>query len=167
MSSPQRVAGLGGAAGAVPCRATGAVSCRACCSPKCCRADICPLPPPSHRRNNACSENNGYCGESVLQMLMLRYGVWIPQEVARAQGGGELLLGVNYDKAMRGLKISYNEWGGRGYKVGVVVEGGPFSSTACCCPPRRTPAPHSRSPTCCRLPLPECRPSSSGPRPRS
>ena len=38
-------------------------------------------------------------------MLMLRYGVWIPQEVARASGGGELLPGVNYDQALRGLKV--------------------------------------------------------------
>lgn len=37
----------------------------------------CPLP----------TQNNGYCGEVSIQTLMLRYGAWIPQEVARAAGG--------------------------------------------------------------------------------
>lgn len=40
-----------------------------------------------------------------LQTLMLRHGAWIPQEVARSAGGGELLLGINYDRAMKILKI--------------------------------------------------------------
>lgn len=33
-----------------------------------------------------------YAGEVTLQSLMLLYGAWIPQEVARSAGGGELLL---------------------------------------------------------------------------
>lgn len=33
-------------------------------------------------------------GECTLQSFMLLYGAWIPQEVARSAGGGELLLEV-------------------------------------------------------------------------
>lgn len=40
-------------------------------------------------------QDNGYCGEVAIQSLMLAHGVWIPQSVARAAGGGELLLGEN------------------------------------------------------------------------
>ena len=45
---------------------------------------------------------------------MIPYGAWIPQSVARSAGGGELLLGVNYDTAMRALKIKFENWGGVG-----------------------------------------------------
>lgn len=57
----------------------------------------------------------GYCGEVSLQTLMLRHGAWIPQEVARLAGGGELLLGVNYKVAMGKLKIAYTTFTGTGY----------------------------------------------------
>lgn len=60
-------------------------------------------------------DNNGYCGEVTVQQLMLRHGAWIPQEVARSAGGGELLLGVNYDAALDALRIRYDEFTGRGY----------------------------------------------------
>lgn len=60
-------------------------------------------------------DNNGYCGEVTVQQLMLPYGAWIPQEVARSAGGGELLLGVNYDAALDSLRIRYDEFTGRGY----------------------------------------------------
>jgi hypothetical protein len=59
----------------------------------------------------------GFCGEVSLQQLMLRHGAWIPQEVARRQGGGELLLGVNYDAAMGRLRISFENFEGRGYRA--------------------------------------------------
>ena len=60
--------------------------------------------------------DNGFCGEVTLQMIMLEHGAWIPQETARSAGGGELLLGINYDKAMRKLGIAYEEFTGRNYK---------------------------------------------------
>lgn len=60
-------------------------------------------------------QRNGYCGEVTLQMLMLEHGVWIPQEAARAAGGGELLPGLNYDRAMNALGIRYEAFRGRGY----------------------------------------------------
>jgi hypothetical protein len=59
----------------------------------------------------------GYCGEVSLQTHMLRHGAWIPQEVARVSGGGELLLGVNYPRAMRALKISFSTFTGTGYQA--------------------------------------------------
>jgi hypothetical protein len=63
-------------------------------------------------------ESNGYCGELAIQELMLPYGVWIPQLAARSAGGGELLPGVNYDKALDALKIKYTTWAGTGgYKA--------------------------------------------------
>lgn len=62
-------------------------------------------------------EQGGTCGEVSLQQLMLRYGVWIPQEVARRAGGGELLLGVNYDQAMNRLRIRYENFAGSGYRA--------------------------------------------------
>lgn len=61
-------------------------------------------------------DERGFCGELSLQQLMLRYGAWIPQEVARSAGGGELLLGVNYTKAMNKLRIKYEEFKGKNYK---------------------------------------------------
>lgn len=61
-------------------------------------------------------EHNGYCGETSIQVLMLEHGVWVPQETARAAGGSELLLGLNYDKALRKLGIVYEEFAGRGYE---------------------------------------------------
>lgn len=60
-------------------------------------------------------DNNGYCGEVSIQQLMLRHGAWIPQEVARSAGGGELLPGVNYDVALDALRVRYDEFTGRGY----------------------------------------------------
>lgn len=45
---------------------------------------------------------------------MLPFGAWIPQSVARSAGGGELLLGVNYNAAMAALRIRYENWGGAG-----------------------------------------------------
>ena len=69
-----------------------------------------------HRRGRyQYDENNGYCGETSLQVLMLEHGVWIPQEAARAAGGGELLPGLNYDKALNKLGVAYDEFKGRGY----------------------------------------------------
>ena len=59
----------------------------------------------------------GYCGEVSLQQLMLPFGAWIPQEVARAAGGGELLLGVNYDAAMSRLRIKYDNFISSGYST--------------------------------------------------
>lgn len=59
--------------------------------------------------------DNGYCGEVSIQMLMLGHGAWIPQEVARDAGGGELLPGVNYDRALRRLGVAYEAFDGRGY----------------------------------------------------
>lgn len=60
-------------------------------------------------------ERNGYCGEVTLQVLMLEHGVWIPQEAARAAGGGELLPGLNYNRAMNALGIQYEEFRGKGF----------------------------------------------------
>lgn len=60
-------------------------------------------------------EQNGYCGEVALQQLMLAHGVWIPQVVARKAGGGELLLGVNYAKALDNLGVEYETFHGKGY----------------------------------------------------
>lgn len=59
-------------------------------------------------------QGGGYCGEVTIQMLMMKHGAWIPQSVARAAGGGELLLGVNYDKALNALGISYAPFKGSG-----------------------------------------------------
>lgn len=61
--------------------------------------------------------DNGFCGEVTLQMIMLEHGAWIPQETARRAGGGELLLGVNYDKAMKKLGIAYEAFTGSNYKA--------------------------------------------------
>ncbi|KAI7838652.1 hypothetical protein COHA_007578 [Chlorella ohadii] len=49
---------------------------------------------------------------------MLLYGAWIPQEVARSAGGGELLLEKNYDTAMRALRIAFTSFAGSGYGSG-------------------------------------------------
>lgn len=59
-------------------------------------------------------QNGGYCGEITIQMYMLKHGVWIPQSVARDAGGGELLPGKNYDRALTNLNINYQRFNGRG-----------------------------------------------------
>lgn len=69
----------------------------------------------SRRGRYQYDQNNGYCGEVSLQVLMLEHGVWIPQEAARAAGGGELLPGLNYDRALQKLKVAYEAFKGRGY----------------------------------------------------
>lgn len=93
--------------------------------------------------------NGGFCGELCIQMLMMQYGAWIPQEAARLAGHktlkSELLPGEkSYNKALRKLKVSFEEWDGKGYPefitwakgwlmkgVGVVevvyIRGGQFS----------------------------------------
>jgi hypothetical protein len=62
-------------------------------------------------------ESNGYCGELAIQELMLPYGVWIPQLTARNAGGGELLPGDNYDKALNALRIKFTTFTSSGYKA--------------------------------------------------
>lgn len=63
---------------------------------------------------------SGFCGEVSLQMLMLEYGVWIPQEAARAAGSNDpykdLLPGEDYNRALKKLKVRFEEFKGRGYK---------------------------------------------------
>lgn len=49
---------------------------------------------------------------------MLLYGAWIPQEVARSAGGGELLLESNYNTAMRALRINFTSFEGSGLGSG-------------------------------------------------
>lgn len=65
-------------------------------------------------------DRNGFCGEVSIQMLMLEYGIWIPQETARSAGSSDpysdLLPGENYNKALRRLKIRHDEFKGKGYK---------------------------------------------------
>lgn len=61
-------------------------------------------------------EENGYCGEMSLQTNMLKHGAWIGQEAARGAGGGEL-NGLNYERAMKFLKIKYDVFRGRGYRA--------------------------------------------------
>jgi hypothetical protein len=48
-------------------------------------------------------------------IMMYESGIWIPQEVARRAGGGELLPGLNYDKALKNLKIVYNRFTGKNF----------------------------------------------------
>jgi len=71
-------------------------------------------PPPPARPQY--EDNNGYCGEVTLQMLMLPFGVWLPQRWTRQVGGGELLPGLNYAAAMDALRIRYNTFAGSGYQ---------------------------------------------------
>lgn len=71
------------------------------------------------------NERFGFCGETSLQMLMLKYGVWIPQEIARSSGSGnpneDLLPGEpNYPNALRNLKIRFQLFTGSGYKSFIV-----------------------------------------------
>lgn len=93
-------------------------------------------------------DRNGYCGETSIQTLMVAYGVWIPQEVARKAGSNDpykdLLPGEDYNKALRKLGIKFDEFTGNGHKeffawakkylvkrIGVVevayIKGGAFS----------------------------------------
>lgn len=68
-------------------------------------------------------KNNGYCGECSLQSLLLSHGGWVPQAYVRSITGGgigntpkgELLLGVNYDKAIGTLKVNADKFRGKGY----------------------------------------------------
>lgn len=61
-------------------------------------------------------QNNGYCGELSLQMIMLKHGVWIPQSAARSASGGEMLLGVNYDRGCNNLGVKFVSFNGNNYK---------------------------------------------------
>lgn len=61
------------------------------------------------------NQNNGYCGELSIQMIMLKHGVWIPQSVARDACGGEALLGSNYDRGLNGLRIKYVKMSNGGF----------------------------------------------------
>lgn len=60
--------------------------------------------------------DGGYCGSLAIQKIMLKYGIWISQQEARASGGGELLLYYennqynNYEDALDNLSINHNTY---------------------------------------------------------
>lgn len=54
--------------------------------------------------------DGGYCGETSIQAVGLYYGAWISQQVARTVAGGELLIGVNDDKALDALHLAHTTW---------------------------------------------------------
>ena len=53
---------------------------------------------------------HGYCGETAIQAIGLYYGAWISQQVVRDAGGGEILLGVNSDDALKRLGLDFESW---------------------------------------------------------
>lgn len=53
----------------------------------------------------------GYCGETSFQTAGIYFGQWLSSEkVKKADGGSELLLGVNDKKAAKSLKFNYDAW---------------------------------------------------------
>ena len=54
--------------------------------------------------------DSGYCGETSIQAIGLYYGAWISQQVARRAAGGELLIGVNDESALRALHLAHTTW---------------------------------------------------------
>jgi hypothetical protein len=53
---------------------------------------------------------HGYCGETSVQTDALYYGTYVSQSLARQIAGGEVLLGDNDQKLLKGLKFNYEEW---------------------------------------------------------
>jgi hypothetical protein len=58
--------------------------------------------------------DNGYCGETSVQSIALYNGAWVSQQTVRTLAGGELLLGVNADKALKKLHFQFESWRGSG-----------------------------------------------------
>ncbi len=55
----------------------------------------------------------GYCGETSFQSHGILYGNWISQQLVRNQADKrELLIGVNDEKAAKGLKFKYQSFSG-------------------------------------------------------
>lgn len=56
---------------------------------------------------------SGYCGETCFQASLATYGAWISAEWVRyADGDAELLIGVNDEKAAKGLNLEYEVYSG-------------------------------------------------------
>jgi len=53
-------------------------------------------------------EEGGYCGETAIQTLALRFGLWVSQAEVRRLAGGEVLLGVNEARALRQLHLGFS-----------------------------------------------------------
>jgi len=66
---------------------------------------ILPIPPRLQWENG-----HGYCGETSIQAIALYHGVWISQQIVRNVAGGELLVGINSDKALETLKFDFESW---------------------------------------------------------
>src|SRR5262249_22016680 len=62
--------------------------------------------PPRQQWENA----DGFCGEMSIQSIALYNGAWISEQVVRTVAGGELLLGVNEQRALSALHFDYTEW---------------------------------------------------------
>ena len=58
--------------------------------------------------------DHGYCGEASIQSIALSYGAWISQGLIRKAAGGELLLGVNEQKALNALHFTWEAWDSKG-----------------------------------------------------
>ena len=54
--------------------------------------------------------DNGYCGETSVQMAALFYGNYISQDVCRTVAGGELLIAENDAATLDAFSFQYDEW---------------------------------------------------------
>ena len=66
--------------------------------------------------------DDGYCGECTIQVLMLKYGVWLPQQYVRLAATGSpkgavLVETGSYPTAMRNMKINAVQFQGSGYQA--------------------------------------------------
>ncbi len=57
---------------------------------------------------------NGFCGECSLQVAGLQFGLWVGQNQARRLAGGEALVGENYGRMLRKLRLRYADYPQRG-----------------------------------------------------
>jgi monoamine oxidase len=57
------------------------------------------------------TQDNGYCGETAIQSIMLMYGGYISQYLLRKAGGGELLVGTpSFTSALSSVNITFDMW---------------------------------------------------------
>lgn len=66
--------------------------------------------------------DDGYCGETSIQVTMLKHGVWLPAEYVRMQltdsaEGDVLVENRSYQRMGEDLKLDAEQFGGSGYKA--------------------------------------------------
>lgn len=67
-------------------------------------------------------DRDGYCGANSIQMILLKYGAYVSQDLIRNAVNNEMIVMGNCAQAIKNLKFTYAAWNGSSYHIPQVDE---------------------------------------------